>query len=352
MKTVRFASARGLCFAAATLALSLAGIRAARGAEAPAMLVATPDPALLSALDAAFSPRGVRVAMADRPLRATGDDLGAGTRGADLVWLCDVTPAPAAAPLPSGGAAPATALCVRPHQGTVIIRRIAVATPLSPEDAAALALSVQVALMPDGATPPAVARPAPTSAPARAANKDAAGAPGLTLELASGVRGGPYGSYFRLGAAGAFMPPWLGHHFGIGFAVAGGSASARSTAASTHGPGPQFGPALIQTNGASEIAFRPFVRGQARVGTLWLQLDLGPEAHGLEWGAPPAFVLGEDERWYWSLDGLLGAVIPFGRFFAGARVGVSEQITRGTGQGPIGDPRNGEALVVVGVGGF
>src|SRR3954470_4309889 len=122
MKTVRFTSARGLCCAAATLAMALPAVRAARGAEAPAMVVATRDPALLSALDAAFSPRGVRVVMADRPLRASGDDLGAGARAADLVWLCDVTPAPAS---PSGGAAPPTALCVRPHQGTVIIRRVA-----------------------------------------------------------------------------------------------------------------------------------------------------------------------------------------------------------------------------------
>ena len=71
MKTVRFADARWRYFAAATFALALPGIRAARAADAPAMLVATHDPALLSALDAAFSPRGVRVAMADRPLRAT-----------------------------------------------------------------------------------------------------------------------------------------------------------------------------------------------------------------------------------------------------------------------------------------
>src|SRR5947208_4992981 len=164
MRPARFASARGLSVAAATLAVALPGIRAARGDEAPAMLVATRDPALLSALDAAFSPRGVRVVMADRPLRATGDDLGAGAREADLVWLCDVTPAPPSPP-PSGGAAPPTALCVRPHQGTVIIRRVAVTTPLSPEDAAALALSVQVALMPDAAPPPAaLVRPAPPPA--------------------------------------------------------------------------------------------------------------------------------------------------------------------------------------------
>ncbi len=349
-----FASGRGRSCGLAVLALAVLGIRAARGAEARPMLVATHDPALLSALDAAFSPRGVRVAMADRPLRASADDLGAGARGADLVWLCDMTPAPAAAPsrdasaAGGGPAAGATALCVRPHQGRVIIRRIAVATPLSPEDAAALALSVQVALMPDAAAPAAIAQAA-SPGPLRTTGAAGDGAHSLTLELASGVRGGPYGSSVRASVAAAYLPPWLGHHLGIGFAVTGGPAYARS-AASVRGPGPPSVPSSLLT-GASDIAFRPFARGQARVGPLWLQLDLGPEAHVID----RDFTTESDsglERWYWSLDGFVGAVVPFGRFFAGARVGASEQITGRHGPGPIGDPWNSEALVTVGVGGF
>src|SRR5581483_4946528 len=182
MAMARFGSPRGISVAV-VLALAPPAIPAARGAETPAMLVATRDPALLSALNAAFAPRGVRVALADRLLRTTSDDLGTGAPGADVVWLCDVTPVPA--PASPGSAAPpaaGTALCVRPHQGTVIIRRIAVATPLSPEDAAALALSVQVALMPGAAPPPqTLARPA--AAPARAPNVEETGACVLTLEL-------------------------------------------------------------------------------------------------------------------------------------------------------------------------
>ncbi len=226
MKPARFASARGLSFAAATLAVALPAIRVARGTEAPAMLVATRDPALLSALDAAFSPRGVRVAMADRPLRAASDDLGAGTRGADLVWLCDLTPAPAAAPSPSSGAAPATALCVRPHQGTVIIRRIAVATPLSPEDAAALALSVQVALMPDAAPPQKLARPAAAPVLADAARNRRRG--GAHDDARAGPRRSwrrVYGSLFARPsvAIAVYAPGVYDHRLGIGVAVGVGS---------------------------------------------------------------------------------------------------------------------------------
>jgi hypothetical protein len=314
MKTVRFAGARWRYFAAATFALALPGIRAARAADAPAMLVATHDPALLSALDAAFSPRGVRVAMADRPLRATVDDLGAGAHGADLVWLCDVTPAPAGAAAPSGGAAPATALCVRPHQGTVIIRRIAVKTPLSPEDAAALALSVQVALMPDAAPPPAVtARPAPPSEPARSAGA-AARAPTFTLELAGALGVGPAGHSSSLSLAAVYAPGLLDHHLGVGMAVAVGSTSPGGgvTSLDGRGSGP---PQLGSVPGHGDRTLRLFARAQAARGPVWFQLDLGPAAHATN------DVFGESSRWFWSLDGFAGAVVPFGRFFAGVRAG-------------------------------
>ena len=166
----RFAGARRLSWRRRRrCAVALPGMRAARAAEAPPMLVATPDPALLSALDAAFSPRGVRVVMADRALRATGDDLGArrAPRGSGVVVRYDAGPRQ---PFPRRRVAlrPRTALCVRPHQGTVIVRRIAVTMPLSPEDAAALALSVQVALMPDAAAPAATVSPPGAGNPARA----------------------------------------------------------------------------------------------------------------------------------------------------------------------------------------
>jgi hypothetical protein len=355
MKTGRFAGARGLFCAAATLALALPGFRAARAAEAPPMLVATPDPALLSALDAAFSPRGVRVAMADRALRATGDDLGPDGRRADLVWLCDMTPvlatvpAPAggAAPAPAGGAAPATALCVRPHQGTVIVRRIAVTMPLSPEDAAALALSVQVALMPDAAAPAAtVARPAPGTQPARAAGAKASGAHGLTLELAGGFGAGPGGHSSSLSLAAVHTPASLGHYLGVGAAVAIAEISPSGDAAvlSVRDRGPAL---LGSVEKPTDLMLRLFARAQAIDGPVWIQLDLGPAAHATN------DVFDESWRWFWSLDTFAGIVVPFGRFFAGVRGGGEYAVIGHFSSSVATDGRwNLEALVTTGVGWF
>jgi hypothetical protein len=60
---------------------------------------------------------------------------------------------------------------------------------------------------------------------------------------------------------------------------------------------------------------RLFARAQAARGPVWFQLDLGPAAHATN------DVFGESSRWFWSLDGFAGAVVPFGRFFAGVRAG-------------------------------
>lgn len=342
----RFAEARGLCVAALVLALPTS--RAARGAEAPAMLVATPDPALLSALDAAFSPRGVRVAMAERPLRATSDDPGAVAGGADLVWLCDITPAPAASPSSSsGGAPPATALCVRPHQGQVIIRRVAVATPLSPEDAAALALSVQVALMPGAAPPPAaIASGPPAVEPARAGGSGPVGAHGLTLEVSGGVRGGPAGRSSRASLSAVYAPPAFEHRFGLGAAIGVGSTSLNDVTA-VRGPGPPPPPVVERSR---DLTFRLFARGQASMGPIWLQLDVGPAAHATNGviGQSPGT---SDDRLLWSMDGFLGAVVPFGPFFAGVRAG-GEFAVMGRFASPSSGvgPWNAEALATFGVG--
>jgi hypothetical protein len=335
--------------------VALPGIRAARGAEAPAMLVATRDPALLSALDAAFSPRGVRVAMADRPLRATGDDLGAGARGADLVWLCDLTPA-TAPPSPSGGAAPATALCVRPHQGTVIIRRIAVTTPLSPEDAAALALSVQVALMPNAAPPQKLARPAAPPVLADRSPVEPSGAHAMTFELGLGVaHAGSDDTFAHPSVAMTYMP-WLGHRLGIGVAV--GAMTKRGSLGWT-GPNPPPIGIPFNEDDVTDTTVRLFSRRQARTGPVWLQLDLGPEAHIksitlTEGGGPPGGgVVSHSHRLGLTLDGFVGAVIPFGRFFAGAHAGAAYALREPQDSSDLFRPRwIAEALATFGVGFF
>jgi len=348
MTTARFASARGFSVCVAALLLAPPVSPSARAAEAPAILVATRDPALLSALDAAFSPRGVRVAMADRALRTTGDELGAGARGADLVWLCDVTPAPAAASLPSSGAAPATALCVRPHQGTVIVRRIAVTMPLSAEDAAALALSVQVALMPDAAPPPAAAvtRPAPPAPPARAAGVKPSSAHSLTLELAGGFGAGPAGRSSSLSLAAVYTPGMLGHYLGAGVSVAAAAISPGGDIAAMDPRG--RGPGLLGSGGnPTDLTLRPFARAQAIDGPMWLQFDLGPAAHATNDGFDGSW------RWFWSLDAFAGIVVPFGRFFAGVRAGGEYAVIGRFGSLVANDGRwNLEGLVTTGVGWF
>ena len=342
---MRFVNARRLCFVALTLALP--AIRAAQAAETPVMLVATRDPALLSALDAAFSPRGVRVAMADRPLRAAGDDLGAATRGADLVWLCDVTPAPATAPAPSESAVPATALCVRPHQGAVIIRRIAVTTPLSPEDAAAVALSVQVALMPAEAPPPAaVARPALAAPLARVAGAKATGAHDLTLELAGGFGAGSGSRSSSLSLAAVYTPGVLDHYLGLGAAVGAATISPGGDVAALDARG-RGSAQLGSLEHPTDLTLRLFARAQALDGPMWLQFDLGPAAHVTDDGFDGS------RRWFWSLDTFAGIVVPFGRFFAGVRAGGEYAVIGRFSRSGASDGRwNLEGLVTAGVGWF
>ncbi len=257
--------------APAAAAVLLCALGSARAAETPAVLVATRDPALFSALDAAFAPRGVRVAFADQRLRATSDQLATSAPAADVVWLCDVTPVPAPASSPGGAATAAggTALCVRPHQGTVIVRRIAVATPLSPEDAAALALSVQVALMPDAA-PPTVARPTAAPAPADAPAVDLSGTHTMTLELSLGVFHDRSDETFAHPSVALTYMPWLGIDWGSA------SPSARCTVTSV---GLVPARRISYENDLTDMTVRLFARRQARTGPIWLQLDLGPEAH-------------------------------------------------------------------------
>ncbi len=107
----------------------------------------------------------------------------------------------------------------------------------------------------------------------------------------------------------------------------------------------------------TDTTVRLFARRQARTGPVWLQLDLGPEAHiksiTLAEGGPGGNV------WHThglglTLDGFLGAVVPFGPFFAGVRAGgefaVLGRFSSATG---LFRPRwIVEALATLGVGFF
>jgi hypothetical protein len=204
---------------------------------------------------------------------------------------------------------------VRPRQGAVIVRRFAVATPLSPEDAAALALSVQVALMPGTSPPPqTLARPDAAPLPAGAPAGDLSEAHAMTLELSLGVfHDRPDQTFAHPNVAITYMP-WLGHRFGIGIAV-----GAMTRDFGGIGPGP---PGTISyENDLTDLTVRLFVRRQARTGPVLLQLDF------------------------------LGAVVPFGRFFAGARAGGAYTMRTPNGtSGPLGGAWMGEAMATIGVG--
>ena len=88
------------------------------------------------------------------------------------------------------------------------------------------------------------------------------------------------------------------------------------------------------------------------MGPIWLQLDVGPAAHPTNgfFADPPG---ANDSRALWSLDGFLGAVVPFGPFFAGVRAGgefgmIGHLASTSSDVGPW----NTEALATFGVGWF
>jgi hypothetical protein len=325
--------------------LALMSIAPAARAESRPMVVATQDPALLSALSAAFSPRGVRVVEAKQPFRRPTDALAAAgdTADADVVWLCE------------GDPKIGPALCVRPRHGEVMIRHISMTTPLTPEDAAALALSVQVALMPPiraaaRATPAAQIARAPAAAPALRA-------PGrrLALELDGGVRNLPAGSALRAGVAAAYTPAALGYHLGLGVGAAAGPTSF-TPQPQGRATGPALQPPGLGTGSASpsgrmnDLTLRLFARGQVRLAPIWLQLDLGPAIHFMSGAAGDGTTESPaDRRLHLSADGYIGAMIPFGRFFAGARAGGSYLLSgRGADTSPTGATWSREALLALG----
>jgi hypothetical protein len=322
-----------LTFAAAfALAASFAGRDAA--ADEGRLVLGTHDPALASALSVAVSPRGLSVVeLPDALLRAS--DVADARRAVSVqdavavVWLCD-------------DAAGAHALCFCDRDGHLTVKPISVVSPLAPPDAAALALSVKVLL---GPPPQLAATPAPVVRPARQSLRMesvvfTADLPSLAVELRGGARV-PDGlrdrSALRVGLDGVFAPEALDRNFGVGVGASAGPASVGNYARSV-----------------DDLAFGLFARGQRRVGPLVWQLDLGPTVHRVSAAEGPT-----QHRTQLSIDALAGAVWTFGRFIAGARLGVvyvpladQEPVllaNDGFGTVPLSLPRwNGEALLTLG----
>jgi hypothetical protein len=344
--TAALAWALALAPPLASAAAADAGADTLAGPPAARRLVVTSrDPALVAALAAAFSPRGVKVveshAELDPPDPEPGEAAGAQAAAVtDVVWLCE----------PDGGG---TALCVRPHGGKIIVRRISMSTPLSPAEAASLALSVQVALMPDeparaldvAPAGPAASAPAAVVA-ARPAAASAPGLRGLTVETVAGVRASGLGSGLRAGVDAAYAPAALGHLLGIGAGVSDGAALALPRPP-LRGPGPP-----PPDGSERDLTVRLFARGRLRLPALWLQLDAGPAAHVVssDMSAGGGSTV-HDRRLELSADAAVGAVVPFGRFFAGLRGGASYRIATDRMQpAPAVNPWAAEGLFALGVG--
>jgi hypothetical protein len=103
----------------------------------------------------------------------------------------------------------------------------------------------------------------------------------------------------------------------------------------------------------SDLTVRLFARGQVDVWRLRLQLDLGPTGHVLTSHfpmPPPTSALTRRTLGY-AVDAAIGAVVPWGRFFAGARAGLSYSLTEPAPLGWMPSSRWGaQAVAVLGVG--
>jgi hypothetical protein len=105
-----------------------------------------------------------------------------------------------------------------------------------------------------------------------------------------------------------------------------------------------------------DLTLRLFARARPDLawllGPVHLELDAGPGLHVSSREMPDPMGGGgrtTDRRLHLSVDGALGAVVPFDRFFAGARAGASYRVTPlREGDGP--SRWSGQALLTFGAG--
>jgi hypothetical protein len=325
-----------------TLVLVAAGARA----ESERLVLGTHDAALAAALSVAVSPRGLSVVELAEPLGGPADPTARrelrvpGTVA--VVWLCED--------------GPAHALCFSPADGHVVVKPISVTSPLTPPDAAAIALSVKMLL--GAPAPPAPARapvaepagepaaraptaaaPAPApAAPAAPAQSAAPARPALVLEVGVGARvqspaAGHVG--LRVGVRGVLAPEIVGRALGAGVGLDTGPALAASAPA-----GRTIDDSAVELFARGRLALAPPV---------WLELDAGPSLHLLSVAAGPS----ASSRVEIALDGRLGVVVPAGRALLGVRAGGFYVATSPATSGatlPVALPRwNGEAMLTVGL---
>jgi hypothetical protein len=319
---------------AARLPLAIAVVcalaRAAR-ADGGRLVLGSHDPALTSALSVAVSPRGLSVVELPEPLARAADVADARREAAvhdavAVVWLCD-------------DAAGAHALCFCDRAGHLSVRPISVTQPLTPPDAAALALSVKMMLGPPSPPPvPPVVAPAMVPQPplAPVADVEARPAlPALAVEVSLGALVAPRTAP-RFGLEGVLAIEALDRALGLGLGMTAG---------------PSFEGSYGRT--LDDLTFSFVARGQRAVGPLALQLDLGSSAHLISADDGAA-----ERRTQISLDGHVGAVWLLGRFLVGLRAGGFYVPAAETGAIPVGADAiipltlrrwNAEALLTFGV---
>jgi hypothetical protein len=103
-----------------------------------------------------------------------------------------------------------------------------------------------------------------------------------------------------------------------------------------------------------DVTLRLFARARPDLawllGPVHLELDAGTGLHVISRDMPGAMdgAGTTERRLHLSVDGALGVVVPFSRFFAGARAGASYRVTpQREGDGPSG--WSGQALLALGV---
>jgi hypothetical protein len=292
------------------------GARAASG-HSRRLVVGGHDPGLAAALAVAMGSQGLTVVESEQELNLatdvpTAQAEAAGPDVVAVVWLCQT------------GAAE-RAICLCDPSGHLQVRPVVVPTPLTPPDAAALALSVKLMLAsaspphpapspptpraePPARAPPGVPPPTPPTSAARAISPSTSAADTgppvlLSLEIEGGARqdrapgGRALGA--RFGGRATWTPAVLAGHLAAGLGV-------------------QVGPLLDDGERDTSLGF--FARGRWPLAPLQLELDLGASEHVLTAsGHAGVSALGAHAEL--TLDGTLGAVWPFGRYFAGARAG-------------------------------
>jgi hypothetical protein len=278
----------------------------------------TEDGTLRSALGVALSARGIELLEAPPPEPASSSDeawgRAAGLDADAVVWLCA---------LGDGE----HGVCLYDRQRSARrVRRLAVPSPLSPADAAGVALSVRVLLSPAPVGPAATTqRPdaelprSPLLAPVAPPDEY-----WLTVEATGGARLWQFGSdrlAARAGVTAAIAPDRWHRRLAAGLGL-------------TLGPDESTGISSLHPDEAqlSDVTLRGFGRLRTRLGPLSLELDLGPAVHVLT-------LSDRDERGMsasvsetttaLALEGAAGLVLPLGSFYTALRLGGFVRLTGG-----------------------